>query len=83
MLSGITYAFDGFSNSRRIYFVSKIFATIVNGRYYSQTRFSKFFRLLLHTSSALDYPHIEYKNLLLLSAIAGLFTGCKGFDACV
>lgn len=56
MLSRIVSAFDSFYDSRRITFVSKILATIVNGRYILATGVSKFFALLFCTASAPVYP---------------------------
>jgi hypothetical protein len=56
MLSRIVSAFNSFYNPRRITFVSKILATIVDGRYIPAPGVSKFFAPLFYTASALVYP---------------------------
>jgi hypothetical protein len=56
MLSGTASAFYSFRRSRRIDFVSKIFATIVFGRYVGLPGLSKFLPPLLRTPSPPRFP---------------------------
>jgi hypothetical protein len=59
MLSRIVFAFDGSYNSRRIFSVSRISATIVLERYILRKAISKFLRLILRTPFAPAYPPIN------------------------